>query len=326
MKDKTTPPAALAALRSLTGALYRHGPNGSREYLSLATRLDTGIWAGVQDRGIFPGSVYGKFCGTEVVVDLFLHVIAEDGTVSELPVQWAMRTPFKPVALLGVPGDDGMAPQIASTAELSWPEYQHIHRPDLPGYRRFGDFRPRGETPYEQPIGGVQGSIYEMPMLQHYRNGADDAHDRRTICVSADFGYPSDVHIGCPVVDDFGRLAGVTVGVDPGPERSHVGMYVPADFLLPAVELARASLVALRRGDRHSTGIERVQFWNSEIDFPDEIERERPVRHYRDMLVKAVLPRRTWDAIIAQAEAGYGTEGSQESFAEVDALKALVER
>ena len=324
MKDKTTPPTALAALRSLTGALYRHGPKNSREYLSLATRLETGIWAGVQDRGIFPGFVYGKHCGTEVVVDLFLHVIGEDGTVSELPVQWAMRTPFKPIALLGVPGDTGQAPDIAPTAELSWPQYQHIHRPDLPGYRRFGDFRPRAETTYDQPVNAAQGSIYEMPMLQHYRSGADDAHDRRTICVSADFDYPMDIHIGCPVVDDFGRLAGIAVGVDPGPERSHVGMYAPADYIMPAVALAHASIEALRRGDRYDTGIERVQFWNSEVDFPQEIERERQPQHYRDQLVKVVLPRRTWDAIISQAEAGYGIDASPDAFAEVEALSAIV--
>jgi len=324
MKEKTTSPAALAALRSITGALYRHGPKESREFLSLATRLETGIWAGVKDRGIFPGSVYGKFCGDSVVVDLYLHVVAEDGTVTELPVRWAMRTTFRPVVLLGVPGDTGETPHVAPTAEMSWPQYQSIHRPDIVGVRRFGDFVPRGEIRFDQPVTGVVGSIYEEPMVQTYRCGSDDACDARAICVSASYDYPSDAIVGCPAVDDFGRLVGITIGTDPGPERSHVGMYVPADLVITAIPMARAAIAALRRGDRHSTGIERVQFWNSEVMFDDEFARERQPTHYRDQMVKVVLPRRTWDAVIAQAEAGYGAEASQDSCAEVDALKAAV--
>jgi hypothetical protein len=324
MKEKTTPPAALAALRRITGALYRHGPEESREFLSLATRLETGIWAGVKDRGIFPGSVYGSFCGDSVVVDLYLHVVAEDGTVTELPVQWAMRTTFPPVVLLGVPGDVGETPHVAPTAEMSWPQYQSIHRPDIVGVSRFGTFVPRGETRFDQPVAGVVGSIYEDPLVQTYRCGSDDACDARAICVSASYDYPSDAIVGCPAVDDFGRLVGITIGTGPGPERGHVGMYVAADLVVTAIPMARAAIAALRRGDRHSTGIERVQFWNSDVMFDEEFARERQPTHYRDQMVKVVLPRRTWDAVIAQAEAGYGTDASQDSHAEVDALKTAV--
>ena len=324
MNEKTTSPAALTTLRSITGALYRHGPKESREFLSLATRLETGIWAGIKDRGVFPGKVYGKFCGTEVVVDLYLHLVAEDGTVSEHPVQWAMRTTFPPVVLLGVPGDVGETPQIAPTAEMSWPQYQTIHRPDIVGVSRFGTFVPRGETKFDRPVTGVVGSIYEDPMIQTYRCGSDDAHDARAICVSASYDYPSDAIVGCPAVDDFGRLVGVTIGTDPGPERGHVGMYVPADLVITAIPMARAAIGALRRGDRHSTGIERVQFWNSEVMFDEEFVPDRRPSHRLDQMVKVVLPRRTWDAIIDQAEAGYGAEASQDSYAEVDALKTAV--
>ncbi|MFZ3482158.1 hypothetical protein [Sphingomonas sp. 3-13AW] len=325
MKDKATPPAALAALRSLTGALFRHGPDGSREYLSLATRLETGMWAGVEDRGIYPGSVYGKFCGTEVVVDLYLHLIAGDGSVIELPVQWAMRTTFRPIALLGVPGDVGETPQIASTAEMTWPQYRSIHRPDLPGFSRFGTYVPRAETTFELPVEGVKGSIYEPPLLQPYRYASDErAAERITACVSADFDYPSDIHIGCPTVDDAGRLVGVTVGIDPGSERSHVGLYVPADFLTPMIALAHASKAAMRRRDRSWTGIELVKFWNSDVMFDDEFEAERRPAHYQDQLVKAVLPRKTWHAIIDQAETVSLPDRSAASNAALDALKSMV--
>jgi hypothetical protein len=324
MKDKATPPAALAALRSCTGALFRHGPNGSREYLSLATRLETGVWAGVEDRGVFPGSVYGEFCGTEVVVDLFLHVASDDGSVKEHPVRWAMRTPFAPVALLGVPGAVGDAPQLAPSAEMAWPEYQHVHRPAFGGAERWDGFVRRADRVFEGPVTGVEGSIFERPMVQTYRCGSDDASRKRAICVSADMGYPTDLHVGGAVVDDFGRLVGVIVGTSPGPERGHVGMYVPADVLVPSVAMAHASIEARHRSDRHSTGIETVQFRNSDVDWPEEPEGERQPRRRSEMLVKAVLPRVTWDRIVDQAESGYGTDASPDAYAEVAALKAAI--
>lgn len=321
MTDKTTPPAALAALRSITGALYRHGPDEGREYLSMATRLETGIWAGISDRGVFPGSVYGKFCGESVVVDLYLHLVDEDGGTTELPVQWAMRTTFPPVVLLGVPGDVGEGPQIASAAEMTWPRYQSIHRPDLVGLKQTGGFVRRGEIRFEHSVAGVVGSIFEEPMLQTYRCGSDNAAGSRAVCVSASYDYPSDAIVGCPVVDDFGRLVGVTIGVNPGPERSHVGMYVPADLVITSIAMARAGIEAIRRRDSGFPAIEMVQFRNSDVMFGDEFVPDRRPTHRQDQMVKVVMTRRAWGAIVSQAQAGFGTDASPEAYGEVAALE-----
>ena len=322
MKNEETPEVALASLRSITGALYRHGPDNSQEYLSMATRLETGIWIGVKDRGIFPGRVYGNFCGTEVVVDLYLHQVAEDGEVIELPVQWAMRSLMSPLVVLGIPGDRGDAPEIASSAELAWPQYQVIYRPVIQGNERYDTYSKRADTPFLAQVSAKKGSIYDPPMLQHYRNGADSAANQRSICISADMNYPADIYVGGPVVDDFGRLAGVIIGTDPGPERGHVGMYVPADLIPSSVEHAYAALEALKRGDRYSTGIELVQFWNSEPELP-ELYSDRRATHQRDKMLKAVLPRSAWETILRQLEAN-GSE-SEDDQAAVQTLKDILE-
>ena len=315
MKDKASPEAAVHALQSTTGALYRHGPNGSREFLSLATRLENGIWAGVQDRGIFPGKVYGKFCGTEVVVDLYLHIVTAEGGVEILPIYWAMRTPFAPIALLGIPGDTGQGLDVAPTGEMTWPQYQHIHRPAIAGTERFDGYKPRGEISFDVPVSAVPGSIYEQPMTQSYRKNGDDNSHLKAVCISADMDYPSDTILGGPVVDDFGRLVGIVIGADQGLERGHVGMYMPADFLPPVIALAKSNLEASRRRDRSWTGVEFVQFWNSEVEWAEDLDFSQRPTHIGDQPIKVILPRATWGKIFNLAREGLETEyGRDESY------------
>ena len=324
MTKDTSPQPAVDAIRAQTAALYRHGPNGLREYLSLATRLETGIWAAVKDRGVFPGTVYGEFCGTEVVVDLFIHTLGALGDRVELPVKWATHTAMHPICLLGVPGDDGAGANIAPTAETTWPEYQRVHRPKLPTGERFGQWVKREDMVIEDEIHAEQGSIFGQPMVQTYRNGADDNYRQNAVCVIADMGYPADIHLGGPVVDDFGRLVGVIIGADLGSEYSHTGAFVPADHLTVAIAIAKAAIASK---ERFRSGIERVQHRSNQVDWPETEEDAPPARNTRhpDELVKALLPRRTWRNLLALADAGRAASDAEDGDgASVDTLRGMV--
>lgn len=199
--------------------------------------------------------------------------------------------------LLGVPGDLADGPQHAPIGELAFPEYQGITRPVLHGHGRFDKWSDRKDIDIsKEPFGAVRGSSYDTPMLQSYRNGADDDYRLNSICAHGDMGYPSDTQLGGPVFDDFGRLAGVIIGADLGPERGHTGAYVPADFILVAAALAKAAVAAARERGHHSFGIDFVEHQSNDVYWDKEPEQRKSARH-GDQMVKMVMPRRAWQAL-----------------------------
>lgn len=294
MTDRSSSTRAVAAIRSHTGAIVRHGMDGRREFVCLATRIGTGLWASVWDRGAYGGTVYGDRQGTRVLVDLHLHAFGS--TDDGMPVQWATQTAFRPIMIFAVPSDASPAPIVAPTAEMCFPEYQRIHRPHLEGAERFQRPSLRSETDTTASLGAVVGHIHGAPCIQRYRSGSDDAHRFETTCIEAAMDYPSDVHLGGPVVDDFGRLAGIIVGAGMGPQYDHVGAYVPVDMLAAHVDVARAAW-AEGSGSRHSLNVDRVEHRSSDVLFHEE-DRPRDSTRYPDQPVKIVLPLRDWSALV----------------------------
>lgn len=90
----------------------------------------------------------------------------------------------------------------------------------------------------------TEGCVLDTPHLSPYRCGSDKAADRRAIVARSNFDYPrSGKDWGSPVVAKDGRLAGVLIGGDLGPESGHQGAYVPVEMILPharTLEVLRA--------------------------------------------------------------------------------------
>lgn len=325
MKKNDTPENARIALQTGTAAVCRHGPKGEVEVLCLATRMENGIWASVRDRGIYASKVRGQSRGLLEVVDLHLHTLEDDLEARSVhPIRWATQTPIDPIVLLGVPGDTGDTPFIVPSGELVVPEYQHIHVPvpyPLEGDTFFGP-RHAAQIDLKRPFGTAQGSIFGPPMLQSYRTGMEDAYRpgveenhrdsiiesvrrRSTMCVLGDMGRPHDSLLGAPVVESSGRLAGVVVGAGQGFQYDHVGSYVPADVLSTVVQLAKAQWAAAWQKGRHAFGIDIVSHESTDVYWKEE-DRPREPRHYLDMPVKVVMPRRRLRDIVAAADEGLG--------------------
>lgn len=323
MNEKHVPQAARIALQTDTGAVCRHGPDGHVEVVCLASRIESGIWATVDDRGIYGGVVHGERRGTCEVVDLHLHTLEDDHDQRRiLPIRWATRSVIRPIALLGVPEDPGQSPEIVPSGDMVEPQYQHIHVPTPTSIKGDSYFGPRraGDIDLTKAVGSAQGAVFDCPMNQTYRTGMEDGYrdevsedrrgaviddvgSRKTVCVHADMGNPHDSLLGAPVVDSAGRLAGVVIGAGQGFQYDHVGSYVPADMILTAVQLAKAQVDAARSRGRHSHGIDVVSHYHTDVEWIDECPVREP-RNHLDRTVRLVATRRRLRGLIAAAQTG----------------------
>jgi len=329
MKNNDTPENARIALQAGTAAVCRHGSDGEVEVLCLATRMESGIWASVRDRGIYGAKVRGQNRGLLEVVDLHLHTLEDDVTTRRVhPIRWATQTPIDPIVLLGVPGDDGETPFVVPSGELIVPEYQHVHVPvphPIEGDAFFGP-RTASNIDLDRPFDTARGSIFGPPMLQSFRTGMEDAYRpgveeqhrdgiienvrrRSTVCVLADMGRPHDSLLGAPVVESSGRLVGVVIGAGQGFQYDHVGSYVPADVLSTMVQLAKAQWAAAWQKGRHAFGVDVVSHESTDVYWNEE-DRPREPRHYLDTPVKVVMSRRRLRDVVAAAEGGISNEGA----------------
>ena len=286
MKNPEIPACVAPALSSAVGMVCRHGPDGEVERLCMATRLETGLWATVHDRGVYGDRIRGRHRGTLEVVDLHLHVGTGDDRRA-LPVRWATKSAIDPIALLGVPHDDGAALPTVGAAEMAETQYRRIHVPaptPIEGGRFFGPTRASDVDP-DAPFAVKTGATYGPPRLQTYRSGASDAHRvgrpsddlwgsvydeasrRVAVCVQGDLDHSRDAVLGAPVVDDEGRLAGVVIGAGQGGEYEHVGAYVPVDVIMPLAAVAKTlHRTSLGRG-AYTSMVEFVSHESTEVDF-----------------------------------------------------------
>jgi len=230
-------------LRSISGQIFRHGPDGEQELICSASRLRDGYWLTVGDRGIYGGTVYGQWQGTQVLVDLWMHF--QDGR-EPLPIAWSHQTAFKPITVLYVPSDAGVDSKIGSTALTHIRDYIKI---------------------FQLLNGEVEGcSIYNRPWTVRY-----DVHDEHKVAIAGrcDLGYHYPrTGYGSPLVNDTGHLVGVIIGSDWGTDSSHAGFYVPADFIAPSLELLGVFEQRLKVDRRsYSAGIDFVSHRSSDVYF-----------------------------------------------------------
>jgi hypothetical protein len=293
-----SPKEALAAIADNAGVIMRRNPDGEPTFVAMATRLEKGLWASVADTGAFGGTVRDRVRGTAEIVDLFLHTLEADPARRQvLPIRWASRIPIRPVMLIGVPGDEGEDPQFAPSAEMAFPEYQHVHRPAIAGDGVYS----RREADFSQPVGAEDSCIMGMPMMQHHRHYGRD--QSLTICVHADMGRPTDTIVGGPVVDGFGRIVGVILGADMGGEQSHWGSYVPVDFLTASIENAKAAYRDSWYHGRHWQGVDRVSHESSDVYWDDE-DRPQLSHHRLDQMLKVVMKRDAFRYVLTLALSG----------------------
>lgn len=219
----TVPAAVATSLSSLAAALYRHTHGQEPEFLCMATRLSQGIYATVADR------VARKKWRENLYEDLRLHLL--DGSV--LWVDWAAKCPVTPVLLMEARGAEMSEIDIAGMADVA-------AAGTYPTVWRIGYGQPVwGKVEMEKGPRMAAGAVMSHPEMTWFRNGADQRRDERTIAAHANFDYPGKHDLGSPVVIDDGRLAGILVGGDLGPESAHQGAYVPAELVMPFIGLIR---------------------------------------------------------------------------------------
>jgi hypothetical protein len=229
----------LASLKGSIAAICRHPYNGERSFVGFATHFGGGAFATVTDGKIkLP---WTEWKGAGPYHDLRIHLL--DGSGATFWVDWVYETPIMPVAVLQVRGE-GIErwpdPEVATIAAMHGKN--HLWRI---GYAdcQFADHRLELDSLGTEPPQVVKaGWICTHPCLTYFRHGGDpEFSGKRTIAGHACFDYPTRSDLGGPVVDNEGRLAGVLVGANLGPQEAHVGAYVPSQMIIPFVGEARAA-------------------------------------------------------------------------------------
>lgn len=227
MADAEIPTLVAASLSSCGAALWRHERGKEPDFIGMATHLGDGLFATVGDQGVeSPWGGRGKW------QDLRLHLL--DGSGAVLWGDWVDSIPNALVVIKARPSRRlPVGPAHAPMHELAGCEYPKVWRIGF-GHGVFGDLD------HSSPPRMTEGCALDVPRVSFYRNGADKAADLRAVCVHANFDYPRRKDWGSPVVAEDGRLAGVLIGGDLGPERSHQGAYVPVDLVMPHALVALA--------------------------------------------------------------------------------------
>lgn len=254
---KTAPAIAQQAIETLTGVVMRHGPDkDTRTFVAMATHIGTGTWATMADR-VYGGRVYDNFTGTHEIIDLWVHPV--DGSEAQ-PVKWGHMSIVKPLALLHVPGTNRRGdPDFVTAPEMAFPDYRKIWRHSFGGAQVFSD----NEFDPTLPSIAVEGSIFHLPAMARY-----DVHgegDQIAPAVLAGMEYPGRKGAGSPIVDELGRLAGMFLAPDYGMGSSHAGWYMPVDYILPSLSMARTARPLVK--GRHSPSIDFATHWTHDVDF-----------------------------------------------------------
>jgi hypothetical protein len=253
MIESDVPEALQVSLDSLTGIVMRHGPDAeTRTFICMATHLGDGAWATFSDN-VFGGRVYDQFMGTQEIVDIWIHTVS--GGV--FPARWGHMAIVKPLAILYAPGSGARAPEIATAAEMSYPDYRKVWRNSFGGAAVFAD----GGFDTTRPTVAVEGRIFHRPAFARW-----DVHrEERALAVLAGMSSPGKKDAGGPVVDDGGRLAGMLLGPDYGAADEHKGWYMPVDYILPSLEMARAGALSTR--ERLGSAVDYVSHRSHDVDF-----------------------------------------------------------
>lgn len=232
MREKVTPEPARQALQSQAAALWKHTSGRDPEFLCMATHVGDGMFATVYDLGAL------NPWGQSHYTDLRLQLL--DGSGRIIWADWAVMSPMSPILLIQSRGaDDLPEPDIASMADIAVKEYQDVYRigfddglfhrskEEVAKAAANGEFRLNaGETIYD-------------PGMTFFRDGADELRGNETIASHCNFNYPGRRDLGAPVVDGRGRLAGVLIGANLGPETQHQGAYMPIEVIRPFAEMLR---------------------------------------------------------------------------------------
>jgi hypothetical protein len=225
-KDETPSEAAKAGLHAALATVWRWEYEKDPVFVTVATHLGQGRFAVASDSGTKNawGHSFGPYS------DLYVKLT---GSNELLPVSFLYETPLKPIIILAIPdhlrGSLG-TPEIAPMGSLAGHEYARVWRI---GYCD-GVF---AEFDLENGPVVHGGDIFYEPDHTYFRGGADKLSDTHSIVVTCGFDYPGRKDYGAPVTDQDGRLAGVLVGGDTGPEQRHVGCYTPIDLIMPFVAL-----------------------------------------------------------------------------------------
>ena len=219
------PSAAEVSPKSCGAAVWRHAQGSPSVLVGMAAHLGGGLYAAVADKGV-QGPWGGKWR------DLRIHLL--DGSGAVLWADWADTIPNAVVVLKvrasrSLPADPAPAPmhEVAASAHAA------VFRI---GYGN-GVF---ADVDASRPPRAAAGCVLSQPVATWYRNGADPAGKSSAVCAHANFDYPGDRDLGSPVVTEDGRLAGVLIGGNLGPEASHQGAYVPVDLVLPHARMLEA--------------------------------------------------------------------------------------
>jgi len=232
MRNKVTPEEARQALQTHAAALWRFSSGKDPEFLCMASHIGGGMFATVYDLGAL------NPWGQSHYTDLRLQLL--DGSGRTVWADWAVLSPMSPILLIQSRGADDLPdPEAASMADIAVDEYHDVYRigfddglfPKTKGevarIAAANDFRiSSGQTIYD-------------PAMTWFRTGDDDLRDKETICAHCNFNSPTRNDIGAPVVDGQGRLAGVLIGANLGPEASHQGAYMPVEVIRPFAEMLR---------------------------------------------------------------------------------------
>lgn len=226
-RDEDPSEAAVEGLKAALATVWRWEYGKEPVFVTVATHLGKGRFAVITGTGIKNewGNRYGPYS------DLYVKMTGSDAL---RPVKSLYESPIRPIVILSLPDwhrEDLGSPKVAPMESLATHEYARVWRI---GYTDgvFAEFDlSRGPLIHK-------GDIFYEPQHTYYRGGADDMADQHSIVVTCGFDYPGRKDYGAPVTDQDGRLAGVLVGADTGPEQRHVGCYTPIGMIMPFVALA----------------------------------------------------------------------------------------
>jgi len=240
MREKEATPAAQQALAACAAALWKHTEGKEPEFLCMATHIGDGMFATVYDRG-----AENTKWGEERYTDLRLHLL--DGSGRVIWGDWATKSPLAPILLIQSRGaDDLPTPEFTSMGEMAQKEYTDVFRI---GFERYLDRKEvRTQAAAENRFMISTGCTIHDPEMGWYRSGADEPTksdgsrpmSADTVNVHCAFDYPGRTDLGSPVVDSRGRIAGVLIGGDLGPDIGNQGSYMPIDMILPFADLSRS--------------------------------------------------------------------------------------
>lgn len=208
------------SLMNMSAAVFRHTRGDDPEFCGMATYLGDGIFALSIEQIMKRDVREPMFC------DIRFHMLGGDKPM--VWSVWGMLTPMRPLVLMKAFEFTAPRPDIATIAETTVDE----------GVARIGFCHGvfHEAQPDSDPIVNEGYRVFG-PFWGDYRSIKDGEQRAPSAMVChANFNYPGPKDAGAPVVTKDGRLAGILLGGDLGPQHSHQGAYVPIEFIMPFVE------------------------------------------------------------------------------------------